>query len=83
MAEPFLREILLSSSSDGVTEPPVTCVIPDGLFYYAVDIGNEIGVPVIPFDTISPCCLWVYLCIPKLIQAEEIPFKGTLPFLFI
>ncbi|XP_070053087.1 7-deoxyloganetic acid glucosyltransferase-like [Nicotiana tomentosiformis] len=79
VAEPFLREILLSSSSNsnGVTEPPVTCVIPDGLFYYAVDIGNEIGVPVIPFDTISPCCLWVYLCIPKLIQAGEIPFKGN------
>nr|XP_009804549.1 PREDICTED: 7-deoxyloganetic acid glucosyltransferase-like [Nicotiana sylvestris]XP_016507911.1 PREDICTED: 7-deoxyloganetic acid glucosyltransferase-like [Nicotiana tabacum] len=76
VAEPFLREILLSSS-DGVTEPPVTCVIPDGLFYYAVDVGNEIGVPVIPFDTISPCCLWVYLCIPKLIQAGEVPFKGN------
>ncbi|KAJ8557630.1 hypothetical protein K7X08_003255 [Anisodus acutangulus] len=67
VAEPFLRKIL----------PAMTCVIPDGLFYYAVDIGNEVGVSVIPFDTISPCCLWVYLCFPKLIEAGDIPFKGN------
>nr|XP_004231996.1 7-deoxyloganetic acid glucosyltransferase-like isoform X1 [Solanum lycopersicum] len=69
VAEPFLREI--------VTESGVTCVIPDGLFYYAVDICNELGVSVISFDTISPCCLWVYLCFPKLIQSGDIPFKGN------
>lgn len=72
VAEPFLREI--------VTESGVTCVIPDGLFYYAVDICNEVGVSVISFDTISPCCLWVYLCFPKLIQTGDIPFKGTFHF---
>ncbi|KAM3395116.1 7-deoxyloganetic acid glucosyltransferase [Capsicum galapagoense] len=72
VAEPFLREILLLTE-----EPAVTCVIPDALFYYAVDIGNEMGVSVIPFDTISPCCLWVYLSFPKLIQAGDIPFKGN------
>lgn len=72
VAEPSLREI--------VTESGVTCVIPDGLFYYAVDICNEVGVSVISFDTISPCCLWVYLCFPKLIQTGDIPFKGTFHF---
>ncbi|KAK4363447.1 hypothetical protein RND71_018688 [Anisodus tanguticus] len=72
VAEPFLKEML----SD-VVEEPVTCVIPDGLFYYAVDIGNEKGVPVITFDTISPSCLWVYLCLPKLIEAGILPFKGN------
>ncbi|XP_060203421.1 7-deoxyloganetic acid glucosyltransferase-like [Lycium barbarum] len=72
MAEPFLKEML----SD-VVEKPVTCVIADGLFYYAVDIGNEKGVPVITFDTISPSCLWVYLCLPKLIEAGVLPFKGN------
>jgi len=77
VAEPFLRQIL-----HGVTEPPVTCVIPDGLFYYAVDICNEVGVSVISFDTISPCCLWVYLCFPKLIQTGDIPFKGTFHFCY-
>ncbi|MCD9646126.1 hypothetical protein HAX54_035678 [Datura stramonium] len=71
VAEPFLKEML----SDDVA---VTCVIPDGLFYYAVDIGNEMGVPVIIFDTISPSCLWVYLCLPKLIEAGVLPFKGNL-----
>ncbi|XP_059298435.1 7-deoxyloganetic acid glucosyltransferase-like [Lycium ferocissimum] len=68
VAEPFLRDLLVKER--------VTCVIPDALSYYAVDIGNEMGVPVIPFDTISPSCLWVYLCLPKLIQAQQLPFKG-------
>lgn len=76
MAEPFLRE-MLSISYGGV---PVTCVIPDALSYYVVDIGNEMGVQVIPFDTISPSCLWVYFCLPKLIQLQELPFKGTYIF---
>lgn len=69
VAEPFIREILLSRH--------ITCVIPDALCYYVVDIGNDMGVQVIPFDTISPSCLWVYLCLPKLIQAQQLPFKGT------
>lgn len=77
VAEPFLREML--SGSCGI---PVTCVIPDALSYYAVDIGNEMGVQVIPFDTISPSCLWVYMCLPKLIEAQELPFKGTNIHLF-
>lgn len=69
VAEPFLRQILLTDA---------TCVIPDGLFYYVVDIGNEMGVPVIVFDTISPSCFWVYLCLPKLIHAGLLPFQGIL-----
>nr|UHH90546.1 UDP-glycosyltransferase [Nicotiana benthamiana] len=55
----------------------VTCVIPDALSYYVADIGNEMGVPVIPFDTLSPSCVWVYMCLPKLIQSGELPFKDN------
>ncbi|KAM3320152.1 hypothetical protein P3S67_007352 [Capsicum chacoense] len=72
VAEPFLKEML-----SALVKEPVTCVIPEGLFYYAVDIGNEMGVPVIIFDTISPSCLWVYLCLPKLIEAGVLPFQGN------
>lgn len=74
VAELFLKQILLTK---------VTCVIPDGLFYYAVDIGNEMGVPVITFDTISPSCFWVYLCLPKLIQAGVLPFQGILKSFYL
>uniref|UniRef100_A0A1S4CKI9 7-deoxyloganetic acid glucosyltransferase-like n=1 Tax=Nicotiana tabacum TaxID=4097 RepID=A0A1S4CKI9_TOBAC len=71
VAEPFLRENMLRSGA----KEPVTCVIPDALSYFVVDIGNEMGVPVIPFDTISPSCLWVYLCLSKLIESGELPFE--------
>ncbi|MCD7446021.1 hypothetical protein HAX54_031504 [Datura stramonium] len=70
VAEPFIRVMF------SLEETPVTCVIPDAWCYYVVDIGNEMGVQVIPFDTISPSCLWVYLCLPKLIEVGELPFKG-------
>ncbi|KAL3341929.1 hypothetical protein AABB24_026111, partial [Solanum stoloniferum] len=72
MAEPFLKQML-----SALVKEPVTCVILDGLFYYGVDIGNEMGVPVITFDTISPSCFWIYLCLPKLIEAGVLPFKGN------
>ncbi|CAN4080827.1 unnamed protein product [Withania somnifera] len=72
VAEPFLKEMLST-----LADEPVTCVIPEGLFYYAVDIGNDMGVPVIIFDTISPSCFSVYLCLPKLIEAGVLPFKGN------
>ncbi|XP_049395438.1 7-deoxyloganetic acid glucosyltransferase-like [Solanum stenotomum] len=72
MAEPFLKQML-----SALVKEPVTCVILDGLFYYGVDIGNEMGVPVITFDTISPSCFWIYLSLPKLIEAGVLPFKGN------
>ncbi|KAK6794305.1 hypothetical protein RDI58_007758 [Solanum bulbocastanum] len=72
LAEPFLKQML-----SAVVKEPVTCVILDGLFYYGVDIGNEMGVPVITFDTVSPSCFWIYLCLPKLIEAGVLPFKGN------
>ncbi|KAL6576612.1 hypothetical protein OROMI_010888 [Orobanche minor] len=67
-AVPIFREMLITSGS------PVTCLIADGIFTFATDIAAEIGVPLLYFDTISPCGLWTYLCLPNLIQAGEVPF---------
>ncbi|TMW84800.1 hypothetical protein EJD97_024360 [Solanum chilense] len=72
MAEPYLKQML-----SGLVKEPITCVILDGLFYYGVDIGNEMGVPVVIFDTNSPSCFWIYLSLPKLIEAGVLPFKGN------
>lgn len=78
VAEPFLREVLKGGcSSSNSSRPPVTCIIAESLYYYVVDVAEEVGIPLILFETISPCCLWVYLCIPKLIEAGEIPFDGN------
>ncbi|KAL3521159.1 hypothetical protein ACH5RR_019308 [Cinchona calisaya] len=80
VAEPLLRELLKgggsSGTSDGKSKPPITCIIAEGLYYYAVDVAEEMGIPIILFETISPCCVWVYLCVAKLIEAGELPFKG-------
>ncbi|XP_027177972.1 7-deoxyloganetic acid glucosyltransferase-like [Coffea eugenioides] len=79
VAEPFLRVVLSGErfSCNSSKRPPVTCIIADGLYYYVLDVAEEMGIPFIFFETISPCCLWVYMCIPKLIETGELPFKGN------
>ncbi|KAL2932874.1 7-deoxyloganetic acid glucosyltransferase [Bienertia sinuspersici] len=37
----------------------VTGIISDGLHDFAFDVGNEVGIPVYYFETVSPCCFWV------------------------
>ncbi|XP_027180046.1 7-deoxyloganetic acid glucosyltransferase-like [Coffea eugenioides] len=76
VSQPIFRAMVTSGSLGHNSEKPATCIIADGIFSFAVDIAKEIGVPLIYFDTISPCGLWSYLCIPKLIEAQEFPFKG-------
>lgn len=71
-AKTFLRNLLLSEG----LKKPVTCIITDGVMRFTLDIGKEIGVPVIYFRTISACSFWSYFCMNKLVEAEECPFKG-------
>lgn len=71
VAQPVFRRILESA------EPPVTCLIADGVFTFAVDVARDVGVPLLYFDTISPCALWSLVCLPALIQAGEVPFEGA------
>lgn len=66
-AAPIFLKMLTSGS--------VSCLIADGIFTFATDIAAQVGVPLLYFDTISPCGFWTYLCLPNLIQAGEIPFK--------
>ncbi|RVW41373.1 7-deoxyloganetic acid glucosyltransferase [Vitis vinifera] len=71
--KPLFREMIMSCcrSSD-----PVTCIIADGIMGFAIDVGNEVGVPTISFRTSSPCAFWAYFSLPQLIEAGEVPFKG-------
>ncbi|KAG5557878.1 hypothetical protein RHGRI_007946 [Rhododendron griersonianum] len=71
VTKPLFREMLVS----GTRRPPVTCVIADGILGFTIDVAKEIGMPVICLRTISPCFLWIIFCLPKLIEAGEIPFK--------
>ncbi|KAH6802328.1 hypothetical protein C2S51_033774 [Perilla frutescens var. frutescens] len=74
-AVPIFREMLTTGAYGPLSGSPVTCLIADGIFTFATDIAAEIGVPLLYFDTISPCGFWSYLCLPKLIESGEVPFK--------
>ncbi|KAL0303792.1 UNVERIFIED_CONTAM: 7-deoxyloganetic acid glucosyltransferase [Sesamum radiatum] len=76
VAVPIFRGMVTSGVYGPGSENQVTCIIADGIFTFAAGIAGEIGVPLLYFDTISPCGLWTYLCLPKLIKAGEFPFKG-------
>lgn len=80
VSKPLFREIVNSCSQD---EIPLSCIIVDGAFFYAVDIAQDFGIPLLFFDTISPCALWALLSLPQLIQAGDFPFKGNLFFFFL
>ncbi|KAL1806178.1 hypothetical protein ACET3Z_029246 [Daucus carota] len=68
----FLRDFLISQA----LKKPVTCIITDGVMSFTLDLGEEIGVPVIYFRTVSACSFWSYFCMNKLIEAKECPFTG-------
>ena len=73
--KPLFREMITSycRSSD-----PVTCIIADGVMSFAIDIGNEVGIPTVWFRTISACAFLSYFSLPQLIESGEVPFKGNL-----
>ncbi|KAK4756054.1 hypothetical protein SAY87_009811 [Trapa incisa] len=56
--------------------PPVTCIIVDGALSFVIDLGEDIGVPVFVFRTISACGFWAYFCMPRLVEAGELPIQG-------
>ncbi|CAH9065112.1 unnamed protein product [Cuscuta europaea] len=71
---PLFRNMVLAA---GASDHPVTCLVVDGIFSFAVDVAEDAGVQLLYFDTISPCGLWSYMCVPKLIEAGELPFQGS------
>ncbi|XP_010318076.1 7-deoxyloganetic acid glucosyltransferase-like [Solanum lycopersicum] len=71
VSSPLFKEMVMTTNS------APTCLIVDGIFTFALPIAKEAKIPLLYFDTISPCSLWTYLALPKLIEDGEIPFKGN------
>ncbi|KAL8166287.1 hypothetical protein V2J09_007786 [Rumex salicifolius] len=71
-AKPAIKEILLGLG--GGMNGPVTWFIVDGILGFAYEVAHQVGVPVAAFRTIGASCFWAYFCIPRLLQAGEIPF---------
>lgn len=74
--KPLFKEMLSSGCLESGSRRRVSCIVADGILGFACDVGNELGIPVFYVRTISACCLWVFFCLPKLIEAGEIPFNG-------
>ncbi|KAK9667692.1 hypothetical protein RND81_13G004900 [Saponaria officinalis] len=52
-----------------------TCVIADGVFAGAGKAAMEVGIPVVYFSTLSPCCIWASCAlVPKLVDDGVVPF---------
>ncbi|XP_076889411.1 7-deoxyloganetic acid glucosyltransferase-like [Bidens hawaiensis] len=78
VTKPLFRDMVVSGELSRKSERPVTVMIPDACFPFAVDIAIEASIPVICLETISPCCVWTsYLNLPTLIEAGDVPFKGN------
>ena len=72
----LFREMLYSGQLNSVTGQTVTCIIADGILSFPIDVGNELGIPVIHFRTISACSFWAYFSIQDIIQAGHLPITG-------
>ncbi|KAJ1382142.1 UDP-glycosyltransferase family, conserved site [Sesbania bispinosa] len=75
-AKPLLRDILLQSRGNGRI-PKVSCIIVDGIFGTLTnDLPAQFGIQLIHFRTISACCFWAYLCVPTLLESNQLPIRG-------
>ncbi|CAA7404805.1 unnamed protein product [Spirodela intermedia] len=55
---------------------PVTYAIVDVFLPFVAEVGEKLGIPVTTFGTGGPCGFWADFCIPKLIEAGEIPLPA-------
>lgn len=72
-AGPF-RELLLRINSSA-TEPPVTCVVADGVMSFARRVAEELGIVGLVFWTTSACGFMGYLHFFELIRRGYTPLK--------
>lgn len=70
------RDMFSSGFLSSEFRQPVNCIIADGILGFTCDVANEVGIPIFYVRTVSSCCLWVFFCLPHLIESGEIPFKG-------
>ncbi|KAI9125362.1 hypothetical protein K1719_003978 [Acacia pycnantha] len=71
-ALPQLKKICMEASG----KLRFSCIIGDGIFGRLTNqLGQELGIPVVHFRTISACCFWAYFCAPRLLESNELPIR--------
>ncbi|XP_075084419.1 7-deoxyloganetic acid glucosyltransferase-like isoform X2 [Nicotiana tabacum] len=77
VTKPRFMEMLIARRFSILDRPPLTCIIADGIMCFTIDIGRELNIPTILFRTISASCFWAFFCLPRLIEAGELPITAT------
>ncbi|CAN6701672.1 unnamed protein product [Malus baccata var. baccata] len=76
---PF-RELLMNLNSDAIStsiNPPVTCIVSDGLMsLFTITAAKEIEVPIVLFYTIAACSFMGVIQFRVLIEKGLAPLKG-------
>ncbi|KAL0449234.1 UNVERIFIED_CONTAM: Linamarin synthase 2 [Sesamum latifolium] len=71
---PVFRDLLAKLVST-VELPRISCIVADGVMSFAIDAGEEFGIPVVQFWTASACGFMGYLQFHELIKRGIVPFK--------
>jgi hypothetical protein len=72
----IFRDLLARLDSAG--RPPVSCLIPDGVMSFTLDVAEELGIPALVFWTTSACGFMGYLHFAELIDRGYVPLKGAI-----
>ncbi|GAB4859872.1 hypothetical protein Ancab_011353 [Ancistrocladus abbreviatus] len=72
-ARPLLEKMLVS---DYDHRPKFSCLIPDGVMGFLVDLANELQIPVITFHVVSAIIVWFNLSIHELMASGKFSFAG-------
>lgn len=72
--EPFKK--LLSRLNSIQNEPPVSCVVSDGVMSFGIRAAQEMGIPDVQLWTASVCAFIGYLHYRELIERGIVPFKS-------
>ncbi|KAF5736613.1 hypothetical protein HS088_TW14G00758 [Tripterygium wilfordii] len=68
--KPLLEKMLTQS------DPPVNCIIGDGIMGWVIDVAEQLDIPIIHFRTIGASCFWAYYCLHDTIEARQLPING-------
>ena len=74
---PFKELLKRLNTSLPEVNPPVTCIISDGVMSFGIKAGEELGIPQVLFWTASACGFMGYLQFSELQKRGIVPFKGT------
>nr|AKI87777.1 UGT6-2 [Gentiana rigescens] len=71
---PF-RDLLAKLNNDSSHDPPVSCIISDGIMSFTLSAAEELAIPRVLFWTTSACGLYGYFQYRKLLEKGIVPLK--------